>query len=120
MKEPYMKVIAEHHGPESCVGGRESAREALTGGSAGQPLSSEITSRGCRPRACVWEGNTAGDVISEPPTGPAESETLSMRGHSMFENRETSEISADGCAAGRPGKTSGHKPGMHASEESDG
>ena len=27
-------------------------------------------------------------LSSEPPTGPAESETLSMRGHSMHENRE--------------------------------
>ncbi len=61
MKEPYMKVIAEHHGPESCAGGRESAREALTGGSAGRTLSSEITLPGCRPRACVREGNIVGD-----------------------------------------------------------
>ncbi len=27
-------------------------------------------------------------LYSESPTGPAESETLSMRGHSMHENRE--------------------------------
>lgn len=61
MKEPYMKVIAKHHGPESCVGGRESACEALTGGSAGQPLSSEITFPGCRPRACVSREGSAGE-----------------------------------------------------------
>ena len=43
MQEPYMKGEAAPLGPESRAGNREVAREALTGGSAGQPLSSEIT-----------------------------------------------------------------------------
>jgi hypothetical protein len=64
MKEPYMKLIAEHHGPESCAGGCEFAREALTGRSAGQTLSSEITLPGSRPRACVREGNTVKELGS--------------------------------------------------------
>jgi len=37
---------------------------------------------------------------SETYTGPAESETLSMRGHSMFENREISVVSADRQVSG--------------------
>ena len=41
VKVPYDEGVANHIGPESCVGGREAAREALTGVRAGQPLSGE-------------------------------------------------------------------------------
>src|SRR5580700_4220224 len=37
----YDEGVAIHIGPESCAGGREAAREALTGECAGQPLSHE-------------------------------------------------------------------------------
>jgi transposase len=36
---PHDEGVANHIGPESCVGGREAAREALTGVRVGQPLS---------------------------------------------------------------------------------
>jgi hypothetical protein len=36
---PYDEGVANHIDPESCTGGREAAREALTGGRVGQPLS---------------------------------------------------------------------------------
>ena len=42
MKESYIEGLAPHDGPESCVGTREDAGEALTGGSAGRVLSCEI------------------------------------------------------------------------------
>jgi len=42
MKESYIEGLAPHDGPESCVGTREDAGEALTGGSAGRVLSREI------------------------------------------------------------------------------
>ena len=38
---PYDEGVATHIGPESCAGGREAVREALTGVRAGQPLSGE-------------------------------------------------------------------------------
>jgi transposase len=38
---PYDEGVANHIGPESCTGGREAAREALTGVHVGQPLSGE-------------------------------------------------------------------------------
>ena len=38
MKEPYMKVLATHHGPESCGGRRKATREALTGESTGRAI----------------------------------------------------------------------------------
>lgn len=36
---PYDEGVANHIGPESCAGGREAGREALTGVRVGQPLS---------------------------------------------------------------------------------
>jgi len=38
---PYGEGVANHIDPESCAGGREAVREALTGARAGQPLSGE-------------------------------------------------------------------------------
>src|SRR5207249_3431437 len=42
MKESHGEGVASHAGPESCVGAREGAREALTGGGTGWALSREI------------------------------------------------------------------------------
>ena len=42
MKESHRKGVANHPGPESCVGGREAAREALTGVQTGWVLSREM------------------------------------------------------------------------------
>ena len=41
MREPYGKGVASHPGPESCMGSREAAHEALTGEHAGRKLSCE-------------------------------------------------------------------------------
>ena len=41
MQEPHVEGVAIHNDPESCAAGREARSEALTGGSAGQPLSFE-------------------------------------------------------------------------------
>jgi transposase len=41
VKVPYDEGVASHIGPESCAGGREAVREALTGVRVGQPLSGE-------------------------------------------------------------------------------
>jgi RNA-directed DNA polymerase len=57
MKESYGKDPASHPDPESCVGGREDAGEALTGAHAGQPLSSEITLTGVPAPYGEGEGN---------------------------------------------------------------
>ena len=42
MKESYRKGVANHPDPESCVGSRKAAGEALTGAHAGRVLSCEI------------------------------------------------------------------------------
>jgi len=87
----------------SCAGSREAVREALTGGSAGQVLSSEITSPGCRPCRTVGKATQYRALVSKSFTGPAESETLGMRGHSMHENREISAMPTMGGGTGREG-----------------
>ena len=67
------------------------------------------------------EGNTvSGVIISESFTGPAESETLCMRGHSMHENREISAVPVKDVVwwvgQGRP---VAYNPDMYAAEKSD-
>jgi hypothetical protein len=48
------------------------------------------------------EGNMADGAKREPAANAAESETMSMRGNSLRENRETSQTPySDGCK-GRP------------------
>ena len=103
MKESHGKDPASHPDPESCVGGREGAGEALTGAHAGQPLSCEISHPGCRRRYGEAEGNIADGAQGKPPADPAQSETLSMRGNSLHGNREIPRVPAGG-AAGRPDK----------------
>ena len=88
MKESYGKDPASHPDPESCVGGRKDAGEALTGAHAGQPSSCEITSSGVPTLLVEAEGHTEGGVNGEPPADPAQSETLSMRGNSSHGKRE--------------------------------
>ena len=54
--------------------------------------------------------------------GPAESETLRMRGRSMHENREIPAAPAGRprkAAAGRSGKACGHNPDVYAGGKSD-
>ena len=89
MQQPCKKGVANHLGPESCADGREAVGEALTGGHAGQPLSSEITTSACRPSPDRGKA-TPRTALREPSTDAAESQTLCMRGSSMRENRETS------------------------------
>ena len=61
----YDEGVAIHIDPESCAGGREAVREALTGARAGQPLSGESKLPGAD-AVTVAEGNTAMGVIASP------------------------------------------------------
>jgi len=111
MKESYGKDLASHPDPESCVGGREDAGEALTGAHAGQPLSSEITLTGVPTPYGEGEGNMADGAKREPTANAAESETLSMCGNSSHEKREIPRVPAGGTA-GRPEKVYDRTSGM--------
>ena len=56
--------IASHTGPESCVGSRKAAGEALTGERAGQPLSPEKRFIPGADGVLLPEGNTGRRVIA--------------------------------------------------------
>ena len=105
MKESYVKGLAAHSGPESCVVAREGRGEALTGERAGRVLNRETNSlRGAdavgasgRPRP--------GHRYREMPGDPARSETPSMYGNTSRENREIPCPPATDGVAGRVGKS---------------
>src|ERR1700704_2381640 len=88
MKVSNVKGLANHSGPESCVGWSDPEGEALTGESAGWVLSREIIlyrdadpvgERG-RPQPAFRFGKERGY--------PARSETPGMYGSNLRENRE--------------------------------
>lgn len=119
MKESHRKDPASHPDPESCVGGRKAAGEALTGAHAGQPLSCEIRQSGVPTPLSEAEGNTGNYVQGELFPDPAQSKTLRMRGISLHGNREVPQTpDADG-AAGRPEKVDDRASGMHVCGKSD-
>ena len=120
MKESYRKGLASHPGPESCVGHRKVAGEALTGENAGPVSSCEINPSRASTPFVEAEGNTGDVVTRESSTGPAQSETRSMRGNSLRGTREVPQVPAADGAAGRSGKVSDRTPDTHACGKSDG
>jgi RNA-directed DNA polymerase len=120
MKESYGEGPASHAGPESCVGRREAAGEALTGVHADQPLSSEINSIGTPTQLINAEGNIGLDDTRESCSSPAESKTLRMRGNSLHGNREVPPAPAGDGAAGRSEKANNRTSDTHADGKSDG
>jgi RNA-directed DNA polymerase len=60
MRTLYIEGVATHDGPESCVGVREDAGEALTGVRAGPVLSREIMEFGVPTLSKGAEGHIAG------------------------------------------------------------
>ena len=113
MKESHGKGPASHPDPESCVDGRKAVGEALTGAHAGQPLSCEIRSFGVPTPLSEAEGHTVGGDHGEPPSDPAQSKPLSMRGNSLPGNREIPALSSVDGSGDRSGKGSRPKPDMH-------
>lgn len=64
MQESYIEGVANHDDPESCVGSREAADEALTGARTGRLLSREIKDFGMPTPLTEAEGNTQVTVIA--------------------------------------------------------
>ena len=118
MKESRGKDPTSHPDPESCVGGRKDADEALTGAHVGQPSSCEIRSSGVPTLLSEAEGHTEGDGIGESSPDPAQSKTLGRRGNSSHGKREIPRV-LTGQTAGRPEKVYDRTSGMHAPGKSD-
>ena len=119
MKESYGKDPASHPDPESCVGDRKAAGEALTGAHAGQPSSCEIRCSGVPMRLSDAEGHTEGGDLGKPSSDPAQSETLCLRGDSSHGKREIPQVPTGLVPGGRSGKAIGRTPDMHAWGKSD-
>jgi RNA-directed DNA polymerase len=118
MKELHKKGLANHLGPESCTGNRKVTGEALTGESAGQPLSCEIQAPREPTLLSESEGNTLNGVTCKPNKVSAQSENLSMHGHSLYGNREILETSF-AIRDDRQRKATSHTLSVYVSRKSD-
>ena len=88
MKESYVKGLANHNGPESCVEWRDPQGEALTGESVGWVLSREKSLvRDARPVE-AWGRQQSTHRIGKERWYPARSETPGRHGSNLRENRE--------------------------------
>jgi hypothetical protein len=114
MRESYGKDPASHPDPESCVGGRKDAGEALTRAHAGQPSSCEIRSSGVPTRLSDAEGHTGADAIGESSSDPAQSETLCTHGNSPHRKREIPQVPTELFSMGQPEKANGRTCGVNA------
>lgn len=101
MEVLYDEDLASHIGPESCGAAREGRREALTGESAGRPLSRDSQ----RQRGADVVGLHGRVRNCEHPSGPRVVVDPGMHGSSLLGNREISRLTAQSTgwpASGRP------------------
>jgi RNA-directed DNA polymerase len=111
MEVPYSEGLANHAGPESCVGVREAAGEALTGVRAGWVLSREINAPpqgGLLRGADAVETGGRQDRLSregERQPDPARSETPRMYANTSRGNREIPRASVVARPAERVGRS---------------
>ena len=94
--------LANHGDPESCAGIREGVSEALTGESAGQPLSCERLKSRVPTRFETWKAART-DALSRAFGRPGVVEDPGMRGSSLYGNREILGL-AGGASPVRAGK----------------
>ena len=87
MEKLYAEGVAIHGGPESCVGAREGAGEALTGARVGRAIEPRNPQFGVRTLS-QWRKATRPVALCESLAGPARSENHGMHGTSKCENRE--------------------------------
>ena len=105
MKVLYGEGVASRTGPESCAVAREGCGEALTGESAGQPLSGENQVRGAdvlRPA----EGNTVRVGNARRTPTPRRRRTWHAQKPSAREPGDLQAAHAERCM-GRVGKAGG-------------
>ena len=93
MKESYIKGVANHDDPESCVGDREVVGEALTGARAGwgyRVENREITGQAVPTLWSLAEGNTVSCASAKYGTDSSRSLNSCMHESSLRGNREIS------------------------------
>jgi hypothetical protein len=119
MRESNSEGVATHAVPESCVGAREDAGEALTGAHAG--WDTELRNREFRVRT-LWtqaERNTRRRVSASAVLGPAESTTPCTHGTSLYGNREILWWPARWKAGGDRQSPNREEPVMEGYRKSD-
>ena len=67
MREPDMEGVASHHGPVSCAGGGNVAREASIGVRIGQLLNSEITTFACQSCPDMGKATSRASLLTRRP-----------------------------------------------------
>ena len=88
MKEPYVEGVANHSGHESCVGGRETAHEALDSGMCRVGIEPrKLVKLECR-RCLVIRKAISMTSFCETSKNSTWSETLYMYRNSLHGNRE--------------------------------
>ena len=95
MEELCAEGVATRGGPESCVGAREGAGEALTGVRVGRAIEPRNHQFGV-PTPSPWWKTTRPVALGESLAGPARSENQGMYGIFMRENREVPWLTT-GC-----------------------
>jgi hypothetical protein len=94
MKDPYDEGIANHIGPESCVGTREGVHEALTGGRAGraiEPRNGDLRGADVVGRT---EGNTGGTASARNRWTSRGRRPRARSDRFLHENREVPRLTA--------------------------
>jgi hypothetical protein len=105
-KKSHAEGLATRGDPESCGPAQEGRPEALTGALAGRPLSREETPNFQVPSLFRCdEGNTGPTDKARWCGTCARSKNPSMRGSTMYENRETLDPPTTGGVVGRGGKS---------------
>ena len=106
MRTPDIEGVAIHDGPESCAGVCEGDGEALTGVRAGQPLSREITTSGCRRRLTRRKATSPAALARAARWTPRGLRTCACTESFLRENREVPPLArlvvAGRAAQGRP------------------
>lgn len=119
MKEPDMEGVANHHGPVSCAGGGNIAGEASAGVRTGQPLSSEITPLGRRPRCNVGKAIWAVAVFASGGPAPRSRRPCACAEALCPRTGRPQRLPVGLWPWGRSGKARGRNPDMDAAGESD-
>jgi len=119
MREPNTEGVASHRGPKPCTGGGNVAGEASAGERAGQPLSSEITPPGCRPRCNVGKATRAVAVSASGGPAPRSRKPCACAEALCARTGRPQWLPVGRWPWGRSGKARGRNPDVDAAGESD-
>ena len=118
MKVQHGKDVANHSGPESCGGARESAAEALIGETGGSAIEPRNPKSGTSTPLSDAEGKMNQGDNCESWGSPARSETLHTPGSLLHRSWEISTVPG-ATTLGNLGKARCHNPEQPTVEKSD-